>query len=340
MRLLRISLVALVALTITTGCSASRYKLGLQRDRDDRSSSQNDDHEYSPRAGEPSDDFREPSGEPVPAPPAMGISRVKSVSFLKDIGDKLHGRKDDCASDCVDDSELVGRCSPVEPCVPSPEQSERVHRFADRYYNDHNTDRLNPLRSFKKSVTRVFHHEPAKTCAPECSDIVTEPGCSAPPRICDQPRPASRSVKDSCGADTHHDTVPRPAKPKRSGKTLADPMEETDLPVDHGMISPKDQLNIEQIPALPAPGETETIQPESGPPAVPGIPQAQPAPQQPPVPVPQVEDLPMPPGTTQTIEPPAWPRLQSPNKQVSMPLGIGPRSINTAPIIIQPRSNR
>ena len=197
MRLLRISLVALVAMTITTGCSASRYKLGLQRDRDDRSSSQNDDHEYSPRAGEPSDDFREPAGEPVPAPPAMGISRVKSVSFLKDIGDKLHGRKDDCAPDCVDDSELVGKCSPVEPCVPTPEHSDRVHRYADRYYNDRNTDRLNPLRSFKKSVTRVFHHEPAKTCAPECTDIVTEPGCNAPSRTCDQSHRALRTYKDS-----------------------------------------------------------------------------------------------------------------------------------------------
>ena len=348
MRLLRISLVAIVATTIFSGCSASRYRISFFRDRDDSASALQDEHEYSPSPDRASDDeFRNPPGEPVPAPPAMGISRVKSVSFLKDLGGKLHGRKDDCVEDCVDDSELVGKCSPVEPCVPSAEQNQRVHRYVDRYNKDDNTDRLNPLRSFKKSIKRTFHHEPAQACAPECAEVLPEPGCNAPARTCDQSPRVLRKHTESCGTACAPEPRPPAVRQKRSAECLADPMEENDLPVPQGLITPKDHIKVQEVPALPFPGEEQNLSPETAPPAVPALPPAAsipqsaptPEPQKSPAPVPQVEDLPLPPGTTQTVEPPAWPRLQGTNKQVSLPSGTGTRRA-AGPMIIQPRPSR
>ncbi len=341
MRLLRISLVAFVAMTLTTGCAATRNRLSSLRDHD-RDASATEDHEYSPRAGESSgDDFRNPSGEPVPAPPAMGISRVKSVSFLRDISDKFHGRKDDCGLDCVDDSELVGQCSPVEPCVPTDDHNKRVHRYVDRYYSkDNNTSRLNPLRSFQKSIGKVFHGKPSADCSSECTEIQDEPGCNAPQKVCDQSRRPLRVYSEQGNSQPSvQPSSPLRPRPTRNGDGLAAPMEDHDLHNEPGLITPNNQIRTGDIPALPIPDQPVPSVPE-----VPAVPEAVTPPVQPPAPVPQVEDLPappvLPPGTTQSVEPPVWPRLQGPNKQVSLPSTIGTKQVNSGPMVIQPRPSR
>ena len=124
MRLKRILLFAVLSITMASGCSANRNSLNPLHRADDRESiAPRDEHEYDPRIQDYDRDLQEPtspvpslpvpSGEPVPAPPAFGVSRVKSVSWLKEITSKLHGRQSSCTADaCVSDQQCeTGACA-------------------------------------------------------------------------------------------------------------------------------------------------------------------------------------------------------------------------------------
>ncbi|MFN9719394.1 MAG: hypothetical protein ACK58L_11900 [Planctomycetota bacterium] len=333
MRLLRISLVALVSMTINAGCSAARNHLSPWRGQD-RDSVVPEEHEYSPRTGEPEyDEFRNPSGEPAPAPPAMGVSKVKSVSFLKDISAKLHRRKDDCAADCVDDSELVGRCSPVEPCVPCDDRKTSNHRSVGRRDGSENANRLNPLRSLRKSLTKVFHGTSTEVCSSECAEIPCEPGCDAQQQSVCTPSPCTpRDAKACRKPEPHYQGLkPLTAQPMRNGDELADPLEEQELQNAPGRISPDDHIRSEESSVLPVP-QVPTV-PTTLPPA---------APLTNPLSSEQSEEVPVPPAvpseTRQSVEPPVWPRLQGRNRPVFMSTsGVAGSS---GSIVIQPRPDR
>lgn len=320
MRLKPISLAAALALALTSGCSASRNAVSALRSRPAESADERivtpprHDREYDDPDSE-HDEFRDPQPssprEPVPAPPAHGVSRVKSVSFLRDLRGKINGR-DSCGADCSDE-QLVGQCSPVDPCVPGCATTERVERYRDKVYYRHDPDRINPAQSLRKRFSRVFH-APLPAASGACAEPLATP-TELPQRL--RPLPPARRlvcVPESCGdltpAVTHQPdrgAVPRPG-------CLADPLDGPVDEVDPGLISPDSRMPhmSEELPEMPeigidqapANGSPDNLRPI---PAQPVPPEPEAGPSNPAAPIPA---QPLPQGTTnQVVEPPSWPRL-------------------------------
>lgn len=311
----RISLIAIMAILAASGCSASRSTI-LPDDGGDAQPEvpPRHDTDYSPDPWE-SDEASPgtvppvPSGEPLPAPPATGVSRVKSVSWLKDLGSKIQGKPVPCGSECGDNDELlIGRCSPIEPCVPGTECASRgcVERYRESVCDGQNTDRLNPARSLGKSITKLFHKGAPAQCSQECAEYLI------PQRRC------TPAFDDSCAASPGPRNARRELHPGKKSGCLADPLAEpfTD-DTDPGLITPEERerpTEPEIPPDVPAPQQ------------VPGVPTISPSELQSP-PVPELPGVPVPStSSTQVVEPPAWPRLMGVHSvyQVSQPAAFSP----------------
>lgn len=332
MRLKRISLFALLSVAIMSGCSASRNaKTPLRDSRDRVTEPPRHDHEYSP-APDQSKQFQDhpaenaPS-EPIPAPPALGISRVKSVSWLKDLGSKFHRKPGNLDPPCSDaeridncsDEELVGKCSEIEPCVSEP---GRVDRYKSLGCKDGSVPQASLLSRFRKSASRIFHRPKPVVGSDECgSAVIGSDSCTRSPAresTIIQNRPpcgeapfragCTEQIRQGCGSEL----VRSATGARRAGKELhsarkkeclAEPFVESILAEeDPGLITPGDRPRHETIehfnpivapPATAAPHKNQAIPvPEAQVPDAPGIPA-----------------IPQP--SSQIVEPPAWPRLNN-----------------------------
>jgi hypothetical protein len=312
MRFERISVFAMLAFALASGCSASRNAATSLREQDANEAAETQvivpprhEHEFAPGTIPPKDQFHDPqqnSGprEPVPAPPAHGVSRVKSVSFLKDLTQTLRP-KDDCGENCSDE-ELIGRCSPIDPCVPTQDSTTRVERYRSRVRGGDDPQRLNPMKSLKNSLGRVFHKSTPSCAATECASQVADR--EFPTHV-----PVPQSGTDGTGTSASNKAVEHKRNPadlqhhRRSG-ALARRLELSDS--DPGLIQPADMV--------PNPGDA-SITDEEATIAVPLIapPHAKTAPPEAPVElkspatsIPESEPGP----SNQVVEPPLWPRLR------------------------------
>lgn len=328
MRLKRISLFAILSLALASGCSASRNAITPLRDRDEHGPlPPRHDHEYSPGT-ESSDDFQNPPQtdgplEPVPAPPALGVSRVKSVGWIKDLGARLHRKPTAPPSECTDelscsDQELVGKCSAIDPCVT---ELECVAETPDACGEERACDstpprRTSKFRRFHRSLPGAFPRTEPHAYNPECSPLMAEPeACGTLKR--ELPAPACRVpcgeqvAQPGCaapGCATIEDRAILHSDRKR--ECLADPLRDTVIDsTDPGLITPADTHSghgedpavFDGAPVIPqspdegfAPDQNNNL-PQQDTPVIP--------PQQP---VPAV-----PGSSTRIIEPPAWPRLRN-----------------------------
>lgn len=328
MRLKRISVFAMLSLALASGCSASRNAVTPLRDRDDHGSlPPRHDHEYSPGT-ERSDDFQNPPEsntplEPVPAPPAFGISRVKSVGWIKDLGAKFHRKPAAPPLECTDDlscsdQDLLGKCSALDPCIAEADclaESPEVC-CEERACDSIPPRRISKLKRFHRSLPGAFPHAEPHAYRPECSPLVTKPqtcGTLAP----EVPAPAYRVpcgepvVRSGCaapGCGTIEDRAILHSERKR--ECLADPLKDTVIDnTDPGLITPADiepgrsqEADVFQgVPVIPqSPGEVFVPEQFSNPPA-----------QDAPI-SPAPQGVPAAPGSSSRIvEPPVWPGLRN-----------------------------
>lgn len=137
MRIERNSLIAVVLLFMA-GCSANRQARLADNVYDPtgsvqmplRHADEYDSGEYDDEPAPASDETSGPSrapvpmGEPVPAPPAIGVSRVKSVSWLR--GARNRSESENCGDDADRDSCSPGQQTQLPPdyfsegCVTTP----------------------------------------------------------------------------------------------------------------------------------------------------------------------------------------------------------------------------
>jgi hypothetical protein len=347
MRLKWISLSSVLSLAVLSGCTASgTARQALLRDNDRSEVAIRDKQQYSPRDY---DDSQEPGrpetsvpnppgsrvpagarenpepdakGEPTPAPPAFGISRVKSVSLLSDIRNRIQGKpaseEVEVPEECTADEEFeIGACSPIQSCAPEEcgPPSPRVQKYRDEVCTTPGGHGSHSIRSIQKSFGKLFHrhssHEEDR-CIGEAREprrswpLPHDECCESDESPCAQDR-AHRTrriplrddacvdtdcLSESCGTDTESCgqqplIAPNP-KPRR--ESLADPLQE---PLQDGRQSPGNRTPaqppavIPAAPAAPVPNNQ-----------IPGVPV-------PPAAVPQIPD-----GTgpsVRIVEPPAWP---------------------------------
>ena len=353
MRLKRISLFAMLSLALASGCSASRNAITPLRDRDDHGAlPPRHDHEYSPGT-EDSDDFQNPPEnngplEPVPAPPAFGVSRVKSVGWIKDLGAKLHRKPAAPPSECSEelscsDQELVGKCSALDPCVT---ESECVTETSEACCEERACDSAPPRRTskfkrFHRSLPGAFPRTEPHAYNPECSPLVNEPeACNTIKR--EIPAPAYRvpcgepTVRPGCaapGCGTIEDRAILHSERKR--ECLADPLRDTVIDNnDPGLITPAeidaghdgDAELFRGIPVIPqSPGELFVPEQNSVPPV-----------QEAPV-IPPQQPVPAAPGSsTRIVEPPVWPGLRNKSGVTS----VSRSTVLSSPAISSPTEKR
>jgi len=345
MRFERISVFAMLAFALASGCSASRNAATSLRENDADESAETQvivpprhEHEFAPGTIPPRDEFQDPqqnSGprEPVPAPPAQGVSRVKSVSFLKDLTQKLRPA-DECGEDCSDE-ELIGRCSPIEPCVPSQDSAARIERYRSRVRAGEDPQRLNPMRSLKNSLGRLFQKPPASCAASECASQIADrdfpthvpvPQSGTAGMGPSATNLAGEATRNSASLQHH----------RRSG-ALARRLELPDS--DPGLIQPSNSVPLPED-ASSANEDTSTAIPLNPAPtnrsALPAVPVESLAPA-------KAVPSPTPGPSNQLVEPPVWPRLrgtaQEPAHSVSQSVVL-PQPPVTQPSGIQiiPRS--
>ena len=328
MRLKRMSLFAMLSLALASGCSASRNAVTPLRDRDDHGAlPPRHDHEYSPGT-EGSDDFQNPPEsngplEPVPAPPAFGVSRVKSVGWIKDLGAKLHRKPAAPPSQCTDelscsDQELVGKCSAVDPCVT---ESKCVTETPEACCEERACDSIPPrrtskLKRFHRSLPGAFPTAEPHAYRPECSPLVAEPDtCGTLAHVV--PAPAYRvpcgepTVRPGCAAPACGAIEDRAVlHSDRKRECLADPLRDTVIDnTDPGLITPADieagrggDADVfHAIPVIPHSSDDAFVPEQiNNPPAqdVPILPPQQPVPA-------------APGSSTRIVEPPVWPGLRN-----------------------------
>ena len=342
MRLNRIPLFALMSVLIASGCSASRSSLkALRGGGEDVETPPSHDHEYSPAPYDGDDDFRPPTphsqpGEPVPAPPAIGVSRVKSVGWLKDLGEKMHPRTDSCIEDCVTDEELIGKCSSIDSCTSEAGcgTEVRVQRYREHVVHQP-TDRLNPMRSLKKTWAKLLHKPCPVASTDPCASIVSEPGCSVPSHVeettvqnfqkqCGELPKASRRTMHAAEKPCRNNETAVELRPTRRRDCLADPLQEPAIDdVQPGLLTPDDIEFQEHLaePAINAPSQTYEprlpSEPASDVPLLPPMENSdgrfEPVPA-----VPQIPSIADP--STKVVEPPLWPKRKGQTiRQISQP---------------------
>lgn len=302
MRLERISLLCILSMSVLTGCSANRAARATHDDS--RSIPPSHDHEYSPRSyeGEESPSSGETPTEPVPAPPAFGVSNVKSVGWLRDLTKRKNSRS--CTSDCAEQEFPVGACTPLESCAPETCSGESAcdtpRRERARFPL---ADGLGRLFKRKKKVASCV--EPDCT-VPACSDVELpcsdedvcglEPSCQAP--ACNAPV----NCGDVCG-----DVVKPPRKAHRSpDRCLADPLQEADEHVIEHQPAPKNTVPV------PEPAPAESTSPVPGVPVIPTVP----------------------PSARRVVEPPQWPRRQAPAEVVPVPRAAQADGFDGLPVVM------
>jgi hypothetical protein len=312
MRFERISVFAVLAFALASGCSASRNAATSLREHDADESPETQvivpprhEHEFAPGTIPPKDEFHDPpqnSGprEPVPAPPAQGVSRVKSVSFLRDLSQKRRPT-DECGENCSDE-ELIGRCSPIEPCVPSQDSAARIERYRSRVRGGDDPQRLNPMRSLKNSLGNIFHKPTASCAATDCASQIADR--EFPTHV---PVPHSSAAGTGASAPTKAVEVPRNSADlqhhRRSG-ALARRLDLLDS--DPGLIQPVEMVPNPVHASTTAEEETIAVPLNPAPPAnsvPPAVPVESPAPA---TSIPQPDPGP----SNQLVEPPLWPRLR------------------------------
>lgn len=328
MRLKRIPLFAMLSLALASGCSASRNAITPLGDRDDHGAlPPRHDHEYSPGTGG-AEDFQKPPEsdgplEPLPAPPAFGVSRVKSVGWIKDLGAKFYRKPVAPPSECTDDlscadQKLVGKCSALDSRVT---ESDCVTESPEACSEEPACDTAPPRRTskfkrFHRSLPGAFPHAEPHAYKPECSPLGGKPeACGTLTR--EVPAPAYRvpcgepAVRPGCaapGCGTIDDRAILHSERER--ECLADPLRDTVIDnSDPGLITPADSeagrggdaAVFHGIPVIPpSPSDAFVREQINNPPV-----------QEAPV-IPTQQPVPAAPGSsTRIVEPPVWPGLRN-----------------------------
>lgn len=343
MRIERSSLIA-VALLFLAGCSAHRQALQTDSESDatdpvpmpirhaDEYDFRNGDHEYEPsrssgdRSGPSSTPVPPPVRleEPAPAPPAIGISRVKSVSWLRGVGrrsESINCGDDACGDGCSTAQQTIlssdyftENCGPAPHTRTAPPVScgEKAG-FAERLHGWN----LLAKKSRPKEVRKPSNC--GEGTAHDPGFIVPE-GCDSSVKDSKPNRHSRRVVKQYVGGVA---VEPRAATHGNHRSSLADPLQE-DGWQDRGG-SGIQRCSPDELLELPSTLESTTS--EQSPQNAPGVPIPQTAPA-PPVPEAATRLFPTPtihptgsraaarrhinPGTVnQIVQPPMWPRLGS-----------------------------
>lgn len=327
MRLKRISLLSVLSLTLASGCSANRASLNPLDRADDRETiAPRGENEYYPRVYDEDRDLQEPtspvpsspvpSGEPLPAPPAFGVSRVKSVGWLKDISTRFRGST--TAGDsiqCVDEQPCeIGTCSPINSCAPESgcAANTRVQRYRQQVCDSPGEVGAYPIRSVKKSLGKLFHPGHPVSCSEECAESSRQDDCRVESVVRRESRPDCREdhilqnrctplIDESCAAVDA--CAEQPGRQSGFHDQLSRSPVESPLPRRECLADPLQEPFVQDV--VPTPGIDRN--PER-PAAVPAIPFA-PIPKQPVQPNTEVPALPITPGSSaRLIEPPTWPR--------------------------------
>jgi len=283
MRLKRITLFALLSVMLASGCTASRHAASsLQNDVEPVTRPPRHDHEYSPSLTPESNDFRNPPGidspkEPVPAPPALGVSRVKSVSWLKDLGTKFNGspgRSDSACSELsCSDEDLLGKCSAIDPCVPDSGCNSQNSRSPFESYSGSSCDspkHLNALNRLRKSVARLVHKpKPVtsvtcgiKPCSPDaCSGTTVYESRTGTTNQSAQKTPTqSRPVQAPAIPSQRSDENHKQLLTERRKECLAEPLIESFGRGNPGLIGPgigrSSKETLAPAPIFEAPTDT------------------------------------------------------------------------------------
>lgn len=298
MRLKRIFLIALMSAIVAGGCSASRNAVTSLRGRGAKTADEPNrrDHEYSPSPGDGDDGSKDIPREPVPAPPAFGISRVKSVSWLRDLGAKLNRTSEVTETDCADEA-LIGKCSPILSCTPDSECGEPATK-----------PRFPAANRFRKAAIGLFNKPQPLPYTKECGTASSEQDPCVPNSArraltrylgeeCGETPPKIRRIKpplNACGNLDVQDDLHSGGKKECLAEPLIESTMESSTP---GLISPTDSpLHEYGDPPIPLRSPFEEV------PQVPFVPEQ---------PKPAVE----PPASREPsagfVEPPVWPRLRA-----------------------------
>jgi len=299
MRPVRISLFAFISILVISGCSASRNSLHRDRDDDRPYVPPRHNHGYSPDVEDSQDQLGNPVPpvpltEPVPAPPAMGISRIKSVSWLNLRGSGVSGSSSTGHSACgTSDKTPGGQCSPVQSCTPQQDAVvvERVQRYREHVCGEGCLERPGFLLSRTKSIRKKLHPLRSDSCSEAYSGQPTHPQAQV---HTGRPFSAEPPCTEEARGGLHQSR-----KPRCLADSLDEPFSEDS---DPGLITPDESklpASDGTVPRVPAAEQVPTV---------PMFPM--PAPFEQPVP-----GLPVPPTlpgpSTQVIEPPVWPRLNT-----------------------------
>ena len=365
MRLERKSLLA-CTLLLLTGCSAARHfrsaasedvspdrvPLPVRHADEYDTGEENYDYEYESRPSRDDDSMRPrssvppapPMREPVPAPPAVGVSRVKSVSWLRRSENNSHQMT--CGDDNNGDGCTPGNVSPLpqsyflEGC-DTPPQTTVASPLRDR----EKTNLVEVVRGWslkRRTPTPRQIPVPRNYCGEQ---NVAAPGCYAPGGCTQntQTFPPHEAVRNS---DEHSN--PKTHGP-RSGN-LADPLNENGWeenaahPVARGFTA--DELM--ELPSNLEQGSEVKPQSDVKPQTVPQVPdksEIAPPPELPsPLPAPPGETVPDPveqqinPNSVNSItKPPMWPRLGQPAaKPANLPVAAPMFQADSTLPLIQP----
>ena len=341
MRLERNSLIA-IAVLLMAGCSANR----LARQADSLSDSADqvqmpirhadeydsdiEDHEYHPF---PSNSDRSdpsqtpvpppvPMQEPVPAPPAIGVSRVKSVSWLRRAGRK--SESSNCRDEACGDGCSAGQQTHLPPeyftegCGTTP-KTAAVLPSRCRKKNKNPAEvvqgwNLRAKTHRPKRIQSQYNCGESTACDP---GFIVPEGCNSSIKDRKSYRHSPPAVKQYVGGVA---VEPGTAPHGNHGSSLADPLQENGWDDDGGSrvqrFSPDDMLDLPS--SLETPIKKQSPQNVSIPESAPGLPIPEsstellqtPAIQTPDAPaaVPQqINDD----SVKRIVHPPVWPRLSA-----------------------------
>ena len=331
MRLKRDSIIA-VTLLFVTGCSANHQALQSENDYNvpepvpmpmrhaDEYDSGEYDYDSAPQRSESPGRsvVPVPMREPVPAPPAIGVSRVKSVSWLRNRAHQHDG--DNCSEPACADG-----CSPGEQSQLPPEffaegcVTPQLVKVAPRLQCREKTTLLETLQGWNQRA-KIRRAERARRSLSCGSQAACDPGCFAPesPQVVRQNHRGAEAVRpntDTHGnlADPLRDNAWDDRSRARDSRFSLDELLELPSALTEAPISGQRQSRlpiapvIEALPALPVEKEVSGQSPAGQTPTIPSS-----------VP-PRVN----PDSVKQIVQPPLWPRLGPPTApSVRMPVAL------------------
>ena len=339
MRLERNSLIA-ITLLFMAGCSANRQArqsdnvsdatdpVPLPMRHADEYDSGARDHEYEYEPALPGSDRQSPSrtpvpmGEPVPAPPAIGVSRVKSVSWLRGAGSRSRSNK--CGDNAGGNGCSAGQQSHLpadyftEGCITSPRSATIPRSRCREKTNSAEVTQGWNLGAGTHRPKRVqTSHNCGEGWARDPGFIVPE-GCNSSVTGRKSNHLSPPAVKQYIGGVP---VAPGTAPHGKHGGSLADPLKEHGWDdqggTDDRRSSPDEMLDLPSTPETPvdehAPQNTPAV-PVTEP--MPVLPMPETAPRL--LPAPAVQNsapsaaLPQQinrDSVKRTMQPPLWPRL-------------------------------